>query len=522
MSAESEQVDSIIVVGGGDAGLLTALALEKALNDPEISIIDDSKQSVPEVGKSTLSSVAYFLHNLVDIDMVRLISNVKLSWKTTVFFKDWCGVKPFHSPLGQSLPAVSHGQRDVNASHDFSEVLTPTHEAEFHEFYYRYNQVDFSTIYGEVAETPGKAPVRIIRSSEGQERLDVALPSVSYQFDSRSFNTFLRTVCLERGINIIDDRVTDVKKSGDWIESIQGEATDYAGELFVDASGFKRVLMRELDNPFLEFDLPVDSAVVATVDIPLSEVVSATVVTTGDSGWFWHIDTCGGMFGTRDLGYVYSSAHISDNAAEEEFIESRSEDINPASFRHYRFESGVLEQPWIANCVAMGNSLGFVEPLQSTALSATCELAERLARGLANHSRINHQGLRELFNGSTRSTWQEIYEFISIYYKYSSGTTSFWEEARDINPEPIQQYQSYQQSGFSGWRDIARLTRTQTDLNGIDLYYLSLRNLGVDSQFYENLDLEVDAQVVDQIDAHSASLSSRVDEFATYEDIWLP
>jgi len=512
MGRDGTQVESITVVGGGDVGLLTALALEKGLNDAEVVVIDDFEESVPEVGKSTLSYVVDFLVDSLEVDLTRLIADVKLAWKTTVHFEDWCGDGPFHSPLGQPLPVV--GEEPTNGAE--RNALTPTHEAEFHEWYHRYEEGDFSTMYTEVAETPGTAPITL----DERGRVRKPLPSVSYHFNSLSFNRFLRTLCRERGVPLVNDRVTRVETSDGWIDRIVSDTETYESDLYVDASGFKRMLVGELDNEFVEFDLPVDSAVVTTVDIPLSEIVSATVVTTGDAGWFWQIDTADDDSGARDLGYVYSSAHCSDEDARREFVETRPEVDDADDTRLYRFDSGVVKQPWLANCVAAGNALGFVEPLQSTALTTSCLLATRLTRLLAQHSRLNYEGVRRRFNTTTWATWEEVYDFVSSYYKHNSGSTPFWEDARSINPDPLPHYESYQDAGFSAWKDVYRHTRTGTDLNEYYLYYLVFRNLGVDSAFYESLDFDPDPEVVEEVEAYTAELPGRVEELLTYEEFY--
>jgi tryptophan halogenase len=515
MSRGFEEIESITVVGGGDAGLLTALALDRELDGVEVVVVDDSDESVPEVGKSTLSYVVTFLQDCLGIDIGRVIGEVKLAWKATVYFEDWTGLDPFHSPLGQALPITSD---DDDAAGPEINNLTPSHEDEFHEFYHRYERRDFSTLYELVAETPGVAPIAIHR--DDVSTIEQPLPSASYHFNSRSFNEFLRKVYRERGGNLVGDRITRVETSGDRIDRLVGETDDYSADLYVDASGFQRVLAGELDNPLVEFDLPVDSAVVATPEIPHSEIVSATVVTSGDAGWFWQIDTADETCGARDVGYVYSSAHLSEEAAEREFLETRDEEIDPGEIRRYRFDSGVLETPWLGNCVAIGNALGFVEPLQSTALTTSCKLAARLARLLGKHGRINHEGMRRLFNESTRDTWEEVYDFVSIYYKYNSGSTPFWEDARSINPGELPHYRSYQDSGFSAWRDRYRLTRTATDLNEYYLYYHVLRNLGVESEFYERLDVEPDPEVAERVDEYTAGLPDEMDRFLTYEEFY--
>jgi len=337
MDDDPEQVNSIAIVGGGDVGLLTALALNRG-TAAEVVVIDDFEESVPEVGKSTLFFIVPFLYDSLGIDKERLMANVKMSWKTTVYFKDWCGVGPFHSPLGQAIPVVNEERNVETGQHD----LTPDNEAAFHEFYYRYRQNNFTGIYGEVAETPGKTPLTF---TDNLLNVVEALDNVSLQFNSRSFNRFLRTICQERGIQLVDDRVAEVETSNDRIDSIASDTAEYTADLYVDASGFRRVLVSELDNSLVEFDLPVDSAVVTTVDIPLSEIVSATVVTSGDAGWFWQIDTMDSPKGDRDIGYVYSSEHISDEAAKREFVETRDEQIDPDDVRWYEFDSGVLEKP---------------------------------------------------------------------------------------------------------------------------------------------------------------------------------
>ncbi|GAB3017521.1 tryptophan 7-halogenase [Natronobiforma cellulositropha] len=514
MHADSQhRIDSIGVVGGGDAGLFAALALERGLDDAEIFVVDDFSEDVPAVGKSTLRYLLTFLHERLEIPPSRLVNEVKLAFKSTVYLKDWCG-KEFHSPLGKPLPAVS--QTDITAPVEATistETLTPENEAVFDEFYYRYETDEYTTLYNELAETPGKTPMVI--DENDVFNIKKGLPDAAYHFDSNSLNQFLRTVCGERGIDLIDDRITDVNVSDGRIDSIAGEEL-YEADLYVDASGFRRLLVSELEVPFREFDLPVDSAVVATTDLPLSEVTSATVVTTGEAGWFWQIDT----LDLRDLGYVYSSSHISDEDALAEFVETRPEPIDPDEVRWYRFDSGVLETPWAGNCVAIGNAVGFVEPLQSTALTTTAHLADRLATLLGMHGRINHAGLRDLFNETTLTTWEEVYNFVSLYYTYNSGTTAFWEDARSVNPNPIPQVDSYRESGFCAPLTRAILTRNRADLNEYYLYFLVLKGLGVDSEFYETLEHDPDPAVIERIEAYTDSVHRRMDDFLSYEEFY--
>jgi tryptophan halogenase len=512
MKTDPEQVEDITVVGGGDIGLLSALALNKG-TDAKVVVIDDFQQPIPEVGKSTLTYVVVFLHEVLDIKPDRFIENVKLSFKTTVYFEDWCGVEPFHSPLGRSIPITAELNEDLRPRE-----LTAQNEEEFHELYYRYLTGDFTNMYGKIAETPGKTPYVI---GDNVTQINFGVPEASYQFNARSFNQYLRTICRERGIELINDRVNDIATTNNRITSVNSSETQYKADLYIDASGFERILMEELDNDFIEFDLPVDSAVVQTTDIPLSEVTSATVVTSGEAGWFWQIDTGGDSKGLRDLGYVYSSDHISDEEALQEFVETRDEDIDPETAQFYQFNSGVLKSPWKANCVAVGNALGFIEPLQSTALATACLLLNRLTELMGKHGRVVHDGLRKVYNKTTIETWREVYEFVSIFYKYNSGSTPFWEDARSIRPEPGEFYETYQDSGFSAAEEVDKLTRPMTWVNQAYLYFLILRSLGVESEFYENLDFEPDPHVAQQVDDHTSGVEDRLNEFLSYEEYYV-
>jgi len=507
VDADSEQVDSIVLVGGGDNGLLTALALERRLDDVDVSVIDDFDEPQPRVGKSTLTSFVEFLHEVLEISHERLVAEVPLGFKTTVYFEDWCG-DSFHSPLGNSLPVVTPDAQVVHGG-------SPDPGAEFDEYRYRYEECEFSELYGELAEHPGKTP-HLLKTDGPDLGIEEGLSDAAYHFNTRDFNELLRSVCEERGIDLVDDRIRTVETAHNRIERLESETTTYAADLYVDATGFDRTLMSELDNSFVEFDLPVDAAVKTSTNVSFSDIVSATVVTTGEAGWFWQIDT----YDARDVGYVYSSSHLSREAAERELLETRDEEFDRGNLHHYRWESGILERPWVANCVAAGNAMAFAEPLHSFTLTAASSLAYRLANLLAKHGRINHEGLRNLYNRCARTKWDEIYEFQSLLYLYNSGETQFWEDARSIDPGVIEQYEAYQESGFAAPTERHTITRTGTDQNRYYLYFHVLRNLGVDSAFFESRDFDVDPEVVERVQEYTDGLPDQVDKFLTYEEFY--
>jgi tryptophan halogenase len=490
-----QRIETVTVVGGGDAGLIAALTLEEVA-DVDVTVVDDFDEGIPEVGKSTISYIQNTFHNVLGIEKARFISAVKPVWKASVFFTDWCGNGPFHVPFDDlTLPPAEPGRR------------------RFEELYHRYETGNYRTLGVEIAER-GVSPFVELRENGFFRSYD----HVAYQFSTTRLNEFLRELCRERGIDLVDDEVTEVLTDGGWITRVAGADRAYDADLYLDATGFERLLMRNLDNEFEAFDFPLDSALVAKADLPLSEVVPATVVDSGEFGWFWQIDT----WDWRDLGYVYSSEHASREAALAEFVRTREAEIDEAEVVEYRFDSGHYRDAWRGNCLAVGNALGFVEPLQSTALTLNAILTEQLAELIADHHGINHRGLRELYNDYARSKWANVYDFISIHYRYAGGEGAFWDAMRSVNDEErLAKYvDPYRENGFSSHAELDNRHGSNPRIFNQYIFYRLLRSLGVESPFYEGLDFEASPEVVDAVERETERIRSDADRHLSYERVY--
>jgi tryptophan halogenase len=194
-----------------------------------------------------------------------------------------------------------------------------------------------------------------------------------------------------------------------------------------------------------------------------------------NSGWCWQIDHEHHI----SRGYVYSSDFISDEEAEREF---RKKNPHAESTHVIKFISGRYRNAWVKNVVALGNSSGFVEPLESSALHVICLNATGIAETLYHSGQKILPSSRQNFNHRNARVWQTLREFLSIHYKFNTRlNTDFWQACRNdtdiCGAQPIVDY--YQAHGPSTlWRDtlidphdIFKLDGFYTILMGQDVPY---------------------------------------------------
>lgn len=498
----SGTVDDVLVVGGGDAGLLAALALRKLNPAIDVSVVDDFDAPNPQVGKASFLEIRSILHGTLGIDERRFIEEVKPVWKLTVYFRDWCDRPEFHYPFdpGRKFPSPN---------------VPNSVERYYHWYEEGCRDPDHRTIGEEIA-AQGKSPWHFDASTGEYDIYE----NVAYHLDTERFNGFLRDLCRERGVSLLNDRITSVETASGKIGRVRSQSQIYDADLYVDATGFTRLLKSELDGELESFDIPLDSAFTTQVERPLSEVIPASVVDTGSNGWFWRIDT----YDHSDLGYVFASEYVDDEAARAEFVEHFDWEVDPADVTKYEFDSGYYEPSWETNCVAIGNAAGFMEPLEAPALTTHARSAITLSQQLSAHGRIADDALRESFNAWVRQAWEAIYDFICVHYKFSSGDTEFWEAMGDL---PVSDrletlIDAFDSIGFDRSVDL----RTQyPELGTFDVfepesYLVIMRNMGATSSFYEDNDFEIGDSFRDQVQKIDESTTDHVDQYLTTEEAY--
>ena len=397
-------VKKIIVLGGGSAGFMAAGAIKLYLRDVEVLVIRSKDIGVIGVGEGSTVALTDFLHQFIRVKPQTFFDVARPTWKLGLKFI-W-GPRPqfFYGFAGQADARLPNAPLLKNVG------------------YYIGDDIENWDAY---CALMARDKV-FVRTPTGQPNVHLDL---SYHFENEKFVTFLEGYAQAVGCQIRDDRVKHVNRDDNGVTGLVLESgMTESADLYVDASGFFSLLLgKTLGEPFASYDksLFCDRAVIGGWDRTDEPIHPYTTCETMNSGWCWQIEHEHRI----NRGYVYSTAFISDAEADNEF---RSKNSKVNSTRVVKFSSGRYDRGWVGNVVAVGNSSGFVEPLEATALGVIAIQARLIVGTLMDADRqIRPTHLRE-FNQHHARLWDNIRGFIAMHYKFNTRLdTPFWRECRE-------------------------------------------------------------------------------------------
>lgn len=426
-------VRHILVVGGGTAGWLTACHLAKALHCASNTAVSVTLVEAPDiptigVGEGTVPAIRHSLQYL-GISETDLIRHCDASFKQSIRFNDWMSSVP-----GQ--PNYYHHVFDYPERQDIK--LTPYWLMSERQRAY----ADTVGIQSQLCEL-GLAP-KLITQPEYE-----GVSNYAYHLDAAKFAALLTRHGTEQlGVRHIKAKVQQVHTASDG--AIAAVETDTTGrltaDLYVDCSGFQALLLGQtLGVEFISKNdvLFCDSAI--AVQVPYADasapIASSTLATAKAAGWIWDI----GLPSRRGVGYVYSSKYCSKQQAEQQLRDYVGPEGEALSYRHIPMQVGYRQRFWQQNCVAIGLSQGFVEPLEATGLLVYDACARMLADTLPAHSSQFSQAARQ-FNQHVQQAWDKVIDFIKLHYCLSDRSDSaFWRDNRDPATIPASLQQKLQQ-----------------------------------------------------------------------------
>jgi len=421
-------IKRVLILGGGSAGFIAALALKRKLPNLEVLVICSKDIGIIGVGEGSTPALTRFLHDYLGINVKKFFATTQPTWKLGLRFL-W-GTRPYFNfsfNAGQMAGAVKELPR-IRAC-------------------YCLNEMEY--------EEPLSALMSQDRVFErAQNGGPVLHSSIAYHVENEKFVRFLEEYAVALGVKVLDDKVIEVEQNEAGVAGLRLESgRRETADLYLDASGFGSVLLgKALGEPFVSYDktLFCDRAVVGGWDRKDPEdllIKPYTTCETMNCGWCWQIEHENRI----NRGYVFSSGFISDEEAEKEF-RLKNPKVGPT--RLVRFVSGRYRNQWVKNVVGIGNACGFVEPLEATALGAIASNCMILTNTLKELNCEVTPSVQRQFNRQQTTISDDIRDFLSLHYRFNKRLdTPFWRhcwEATDLGAA-AELVEVYRESGPTLW-----------------------------------------------------------------------
>jgi tryptophan halogenase len=401
----TDNLRQIVIAGGGTAGWIAAAMLARFVpRTTKITLVESEAIGTVGVGEATIPQIR-FLTGGLGIDEDAFLAATQGTIKLGIEFVDW--LRPGHRYM-HAFGQVGRGQG-----------VTP-----FHHHWLRGRALG-------IADDLGAYKLTEVAARSGRfARPPAAPPTLAYafHFDATLVARFLRSVAERAGVTRVEGRITGVERAQNGDVSalrLEGERR-VEGDFFLDCSGFRSLLLGEtLCVGFEDWTrwLPCDRAM-AVPSASVGDPVPYTSATAREAGWQWRIP----LQHRTGNGYVYSSAHLSDDEAAATLLAKLDgealDDPRPIAFT-----AGKRERFWERNVVALGLASGFMEPLESTSIHMVQSAVARLLTLFPQ--RQDDAAARDAYNRQTHAEFDHIRDFLVLHYHATERDGAFWQACRE-------------------------------------------------------------------------------------------
>ncbi len=431
--------ERLVIVGGGTAGWLAALMIQDALRrqkrDATVTVVESSKIPTIGVGEGTTAVFRQML-TYFGFDEFEFLRETEATIKFGIRHKDW-KTKGHHydGPIDDPHLVVTRQDEAPQSWLDIYAVAAGKPVKDTHLFAYLLDQ--------------HKAP--FARGTDG--RMIPAGPfHHAYHFDQALAGKYLRKK--SKGVEIIDAQVLSARRdslTGN-IVSLVTDSDEIEGDFFIDCTGFRKSLIsKEMGGTWISYrdQLPVNRAMPFWIDLKEGEEIPPyTLAWARDAGWLWSIPTQT-RFG---CGYVYSDEFHTPESAQAEIESTLGHRIEPRN--DLRFDVGRQEKAWINNCLALGLSSSFLEPLEATSIHGT---VVQLMVFTTFHLDATPKA-RDVYNDFVARQVDDFRDFINLHYVSQRRDTPFWQHvANDCIGKPTRDRLSAWQKKMPDYSDFTPL-----------------------------------------------------------------
>lgn len=417
MADRHAPIRTIVIVGGGTAGWMSAAYLARRLSHLSIAItvVDSAEIGTVGVGEATVPAIRDFLA-AVELGEPDVLAATEGTIKYGIRFAGWGG--------------EGHG-----FFHPFGLYGVPANGVAFHHYWLKLKAAGHDLPLGDYCLATQLAERDLFLPPSSQPGSDLGVFNFALHFDATRFAHLLRRLSLANGVAHVDGRIVDVTRGEAGVRSVRlADGRTIEGDLWIDCSGFRSLLLGEaMGVPYVDWRhwLPCDRAIAipcrsAGVHRPF------TTATAHDAGWRWHIP----LQHRVGNGIVYSSEHLSDEEAEARLCAAlEGEPI--AEPNRLRFVTGHRAEFWAGNVVGVGLSGGFLEPLESTSIVLIQSALERFVALFPD--RGCDPRLAATYNRQSVLEFERIRDFILLHYWANRRTGEpFWDAMRALGlPESL-------------------------------------------------------------------------------------
>lgn len=395
----------VVIAGGGTAGWMTAAALGRTLGAQlDITLVESDAIGTIGVGEATIPTLLTY-NRLVGIDEASFMRATQASFKLGIAFENWTDV----------------GHRYI---HSFGITGKDHWTAGFQHFWRRGHDMGMAKEFGQYC-------LELVAAEEGRfAHLPQLGLNYAYHIDSSAYAGFLRAIAEQHGVRRREGRIACVDRHacGDLASLTLEDGTSIAGDLFIDCTGFRALLIGEtLGVGYEDWThwLPCDRAIAVQTESagpprPYTRSIAHW------AGWRWQIP----LQHRTGNGIVFCSRYM-DEAAARELLLSSVEGRTLSEPRLIRFRTGTRRSHWHRNCVAIGLSSGFIEPLESTSIHLIQRSILRLIQ-MFPQGRVSRADVDE-FNAQTAYELEHIRDFIILHYHLTRrDDTAFWRHVRTM------------------------------------------------------------------------------------------
>jgi tryptophan halogenase len=489
------RLKSIVIVGGGTAGWMAAAALIErfgANRHTRITLVESADIGTVGVGEATVPHIREFLKHL-RINEVDFVKRTSATFKLAIGFEGWAG-------------------EGTQFFHPFSEHGVPLLGTSFQHYWVKARQLGRADVIDRYVLSSEMARAGKFAAPKAGAGTDFLFFNYALHFDASLMARYLRSWSMNAGVKQVEGRVHHVRLNGESgaVEAVElHDGREVAGDLFVDCSGFRGLLIEEaLQTGYDDWThwLPCDRAVAMPCE-SRTPPASCTRSIASKAGWQWRIP----LQHRVGNGYVFCSRYLSGDEAMNTLKES-VEGPALAEPKLLPFRTGIRRKIWNRNVFCLGLASGFLEPLESTSIYLVQRGLQYLLGSFPQA--VPNPALQENVNRRNRAHWDHIRDFLVLHYKLNRREGDpFWDECRNMNvPDTLTET-------IDLFRETGRLRQESTEYFRASSWLSMFAGFGILPRYYSPLVDDVpEAQVIRELGNMAQGIANAVAIAPTHDE----